>query len=235
MIPSRPLDKLSHRDLAVAAARGGDGATTVASTSTLAHAAGVEVFATGGIGGVHRGAGQTFDVSADLDVLASVPVLVVCAGVKSILDIAATLEVLETRSVPVIGYGTTRFPAFYLVDSGLTLTWSADTPAALAAIAAAHWGGIAPTSGVVVANPIPVADELDRALHDRVLAEGLAHLASTGVRGKDVTPALLAYFHEHTAGASLDANEALVLANAALAAQIAVELAALRDADGATA
>lgn len=217
------LDKLSHRDLAVAVARGGDGATTVASTSTLAHAAGVRVFATGGIGGVHRGAAQTYDVSADLDVLAQTPIVVVCAGVKSILDIAATLEVLESRSVPVLGYRTSRFPAFYRRDSGHELTWRVETPAEAAAIALAHWGA-APTSAVVVANPIPADAELAQDVHDAVLAAGLARLARDGVRGKDVTPVLLAYFHEHTGGRSLLANEALVLANAAVAAQVAVAI-----------
>ena len=226
--PGRPLDKLSHRDLAVALARGGDGATTVASTSTLAHAAGVRVFATGGIGGVHRGAAHSYDVSADLDVLARTPIVVVCAGVKSILDIEATLEVLETRSVPVLGYRTARFPAFYLRDSGHALTWWVQAPAEAAAIAEAHWGEVGSTSAVVVVNPIPADAELDRTLHDRVLEEALDRLARDGVHGKDVTPALLAYFHEHTDGQSLRANEALVLANAAVAAEIAVALAAGR-------
>ena len=223
--PARQVDKLSHRDLAVAAARGGDGATTVASTSTLAHAAGVRVFATGGIGGVHRGAAETYDVSADLDVLAQTPIVVVCAGVKSILDVTATLEVLESRSIPVLGYQTSRFPAFYRRDSGHDLTWRVETGAEVAAIVEMHWGGVGPSSAVVVANPVPAEAELDQAVHDAVLEAGLARVAADGIRGKDVTPALLAYFHEHTDGRSLRANEALVLANAAVAAQVAVALA----------
>jgi len=223
--PMAQLDKLSHRDLAVALARGGDGATTVASTSTLARAAGVRVFATGGIGGVHRGNALSYDVSADLDVLAQIPIVVVCSGVKSILDIAATLELLETRSVPVLGYRTSRFPAFYRRDSGHELTWWVETAAEAAAIATARWGGVAPTSAVLVANPVPIGAELDQALHDSVLEEALDRVARDGVHGKDVTPALLAYFHDHTGGQSLRANEALVLSNAAVAAEIAVALA----------
>lgn len=226
--PSHQLDKLSHRDLAIAMSRRGSGATTVASTSTVACAAGVRVFATGGIGGVHRGATQSYDVSADLIVLAQTPIVVVCAGVKSILDVRATLEVLETQSVPVLGFQTSRFPAFYLRDSDHELTWQVQTAADAAAVARAHWDGPGPTSAVVVANPIPAAAELPRALHDSVLDAALRQVDVDGVRGKDVTPALLAYFHEHTDGQSLHANEALVLANAALAADIAAALSAVR-------
>ncbi|RKT53418.1 pseudouridine-5'-phosphate glycosidase [Saccharothrix australiensis] len=220
--PANDLVKLSRRDLGAAFALGRDGATTVAATAALAHAAGIDVFATGGLGGVHRGARETWDVSADLDVLASTPVLVVCSGVKSILDIGATLELLETRSVPVLGYGTDEFPAFYRRESGHRVPWRVDTPAEAAAVVAAHRASVPGASGVLLANPIPSGSEMAAELHDRLLAEGLE--LTRDVHGKDVTPALLEHFHGASGGASLDANEALVLANAALAAQVAVEL-----------
>ena len=220
--PTAGLVKLSRRDIAPAVALGRSGATTVAATATLAAAAGIGVFATGGLGGVHRGARDTWDVSADLDVLAGTPVLVVCSGVKSVLDIGATLELLETRSVPVLGYRTDRFPAFYLRDSGFDVPWRVDDPATAAAVFAAHG------NGMLLANPIPDDHEMDRELHDRLLAEGLAKLAAEGVRGKDVTPVLLEHFHTASAGASLDANEELVVANAALAADVAVALVTCR-------
>jgi pseudouridine-5'-phosphate glycosidase len=219
---TEPAVKLSARDLGPAVAAGVLGATTVASTSVVAALAGIAVFATGGLGGVHRGAHETWDESADLGVLARTPVLVVCSGVKSILDAEATLERLETLSVPVLGYRGDTLPAFYLRDSGLPVSWRVDDPAAAAAAFAAHRrlaGG-----GAVLANPVPVEDELDRALHDRVLAEGLAQVAERGVHGKDVTPALLEHFHDATAGASLRTNIALVLSNARLAAEVAAEL-----------
>ncbi|MEU5692769.1 pseudouridine-5'-phosphate glycosidase [Actinosynnema sp. NPDC020468] len=221
--PAGDLVKLSRRDLGAAYALGRDGATTVAGTATIAHQAGIGVFATGGLGGVHRGARDTWDVSADLDVLASTPVLVVCSGVKSILDVAATLELLETRSIPVLGYRADRFPAFYRRESPYDVPWRVEDAEEAAAVVRAHRtvpGG----SGVLLANPIAPADEMSRELHDRLLAEGLDLLVREGVRGKDVTPALLEHFHRASGGASLDANEALVLANAALAAEVAVAL-----------
>ena len=221
------IAKLSVRDLGVAVALGFSGATTVASTSALAHRAGIGVFATGGLGGVHRGASTTFDVSADLGTLARTPVLVVCAGVKSILDVPATLEYLETLSVPVIGYRTTAFPGFYLSDSGFALAWRVEEPAQAAAVVAARSALGTDAAGVVLANPLPVERQLDPAVHDRVLTEGLALLDSEGVTGKDVTPRLLAYFHEATGGDSLRANIELVLANASLAGQVAVALSQL--------
>jgi pseudouridine-5'-phosphate glycosidase len=220
--PASTLVKLSRRDLAPAAALKRSGATTVASTAALAASAGIRVFATGGLGGVHRGARDTWDVSADLGVLVGTPILVVCSGVKSVLDIGATLELLETNSVPVLGYRTDRFPAFYLRESDYDVPWRVTDPAEAAAVFAAHQR-LAP-GGVVLANPIPVEHELDRALHDRLLAGGLALLAERGVRGKDVTPVLLEHFHTASGGASLDANEELVVANAALAADVAVAL-----------
>lgn len=221
--PGAGLDKLSLRDLGPAIGLGRSGATTVAGTSALANAAGIGVFATGGLGGVHLNAATTWDVSADLGVLARVPVLVVCSGVKSVLDIAATLEVLETNSVPVLGYRTDEFPAFYLRSSGSGVPWRVDDPAEAAAVVAAH--RLHAGSGILLANPIPVASEMDRTTHDRLLAEGLELLRTRGVHGADVTPVLLEYFHNASGGASLDANEALVLSNARLAAEIAVELA----------
>lgn len=215
-----PVVKLSERDLGPAVASGVLGATTVAGTAAVAARAGIAVFATGGLGGVHRGAAQTWDVSADLGVLARTPVLVVCSGVKSILDAAATLERLETLSVPVLGYRTGTLPAFYLRDSGLPVSWRVDSAAAAARAFAAHHK-LGSGGGAVLANPVPVGDELDRALHDRVLASGLAAVADRGVAGKDVTPALLEHFHAATAGASLRTNVALMLSNARLAAEVA--------------
>jgi pseudouridine-5'-phosphate glycosidase len=223
LVCSGDLVKLSRRDLAPAYALGRDGATTVAATAALAAAAGIEVFATGGLGGVHRD--TAWDVSADLDVLATTPVLVVCSGVKSVLDIGATLEALETRSVPVLGYRTTTFPAFYRRSSAYAVPWTVTTPAAAAAVVAAH-RSVPGGSGVLLANPVPAAYEMPAELHDRLLASGLALLTERGITGKDVTPALLEHFHTESGGVSLDTNEELVVANAALAAEVAVALAA---------
>jgi pseudouridine-5'-phosphate glycosidase len=214
--------KLSVRDLAVAAGTGADGATTVAATSAVAAAAGLGVFATGGLGGVHREAAQTFDESADLTTLARTPIAVVCAGVKSILDVGATLERLETLGVGVVGYRTRRFPGFFVTDGGFDLDWSVDSPEQVAAVLAARAAHGVHTGGLVVANPLPVDEQLDRDLHDRTLAEGLARLERDGVTGKAVTPYLLSHFHTATQGASLAVNVRLVLRNADLAARIAV-------------
>ncbi|OXM62357.1 pseudouridine-5'-phosphate glycosidase [Amycolatopsis vastitatis] len=221
--PDAGLDKLSLRDLGPAVGLGRSGATTVASTSALAAAAGIGMFATGGLGGVHVGAAQSWDVSADLGVLAKVPTVVVCSGVKSVLDIPATLEVLETNSVPVLGYRTDDFPAFYLRSSGHAVGWRVDDPKQAAAVIDAHraYAG----SGVLLANPIPAESEMDKELHDRLLAEGLALVADRGVHGADVTPVLLEHFHTASGGVSIDANEALVLNNAKLATEVAVALA----------
>jgi pseudouridine-5'-phosphate glycosidase len=221
--PGADLDKLSLRDLGAAIGLGRSGATTVASTASLAAAAGIGVFATGGLGGVHLNASETWDVSADLGVLARVSTLVVCSGVKSVLDIAATLEVLETNSVPVLGYRTDHFPAFYLRSSGLPVPWRVEDPKQAAAVVAAH--RLRASSGVLLANPIPKESEMDRELHDRLLADGLELLRAKNIHGSGVTPALLEHFHTASGGVSLDANEALVLSNAKLAAEVAVELA----------
>jgi len=214
--------KLSVRDIATVAARGGVGATTVASTAHLAARAGIRVFATGGLGGVHRGARDTWDESADLTTLSRTPVLVVCAGVKSILDVGATLERLETLNVGVLGYRTNRFPGFYRADSGHRLDWRVDSPAEVAAVLRQREALGTDVYGLVLANPIAARDELDRDLHDRVLTAGLAAVEAAGMRGKDVTPFLLDFFHRETHGASLAANVALVLNNARLAAEVAV-------------
>ncbi|EOD62983.1 pseudouridine-5'-phosphate glycosidase [Amycolatopsis vancoresmycina] len=221
--PDAGLDKLSLRDLGPAVGLGRSGATTVASTSALAAAAGIGMFATGGLGGVHVGAAQSWDVSADLGVLAKVPTVVVCSGVKSVLDIPATLEVLETNSVPVLGYRTGDFPAFYLRSSGHQVGWRVDDPKQAAAVIDAHRAYA--DSGVLLANPIPEASEMDKELHDRLLAEGLALVEAQGVHGADVTPVLLEHFHTASGGVSIDANEALVLNNAKLATEVAVALA----------
>ena len=215
--------KVSLRDIAVLAARGGDGATTVASTAHLAVAAGITVFATGGLGGVHRGARDSWDESADLMTLSRTGVLVVCAGVKSILDVGATLERLESLNVAVIGYRTDQFPGFYLADSGHPVGWRVDTAAQAADVLRARRRLGTDGYGVVLANPIGPGDEMDRVLHDRVLAAGLAAAETQRVHGKDVTPFLLDFFHRETHGASLAANIALVLANARLAAEIAAD------------
>jgi pseudouridine-5'-phosphate glycosidase len=212
--------KASIRDLPVLAAKGLDGATTVAATAAVAARAGIRVFATGGLGGVHRGAAESFDESADLAALARTPIAVVCAGVKSILDTAATLERLETLSVTVLGYRTAAFPGFYLTDSGHPVPWQAGTPGEVARILRA--AGELGSGAVVVANPLPQDEQLDPALHDRVLASGLDGARRDGVTGKDVTPYLLAHFHRETAGESLAVNVRIILRNARLAAEIAV-------------
>ncbi len=217
--------KVSARDLAVVVARGGHGATTVAATSHLAALAGIQVFATGGLGGVHRGARDTWDESADLTTLATTPITVVCAGVKSILDVPATLERMETLNIPVLGYRTDRFPGFYLADSGHPVTWQVESPGEVAAILHAR-AALECDGGLVLANPVASDHELDRALHDSVLEAGLAAAEASGVRGKDVTPFLLDFFHSATQGRSLEVNVALVKSNAVLAGQVAAALVA---------
>jgi pseudouridylate synthase len=219
------LAKLGVRDLPVAAALGLSGATTVSSTALLAAAAGIGVFATGGLGGVHRQSVDTFDESADLTALSRTSLVVVCAGVKSILDVPATLERLESLSVTVVGYRTTVFPGFYVADSGSTLDWSvADAEEAARVFAARR--GLAP-GAVVVANPLREDEQLDPALHDRVIAGALAAAEEAGVRGKEVTPFVLDHLHRASEGATLAVNVRLVLRNAELAGQIAAALAGL--------
>jgi pseudouridine-5'-phosphate glycosidase len=217
------LAKLGMRDLPVAAALGLSGATTVSSTALLAAGAGIGVFATGGLGGVHRQAVDTFDESADLTALSRTSLVVVCAGVKSILDVPATLERLESLSVTVVGYRTTTFPGFYVADSGSTLEWSVSDAAEAARVFAAR-RHLAP-GAVVVANPLPLDEQLDPDLHDRVIAGALAAAEEAGVRGKGVTPFVLDHLHRASEGATLSVNVRLVLRNAELAGQIAAALA----------
>ncbi|HUY61796.1 MAG TPA: pseudouridine-5'-phosphate glycosidase [Candidatus Dormibacteraeota bacterium] len=220
------VTKLSDRDLAVAMARGVDGSATVAATLVLAAAVGIEVLATGGLGGVHRGARESWDVSADLLALRREPVLVVAAGVKSVLDVPATLEQLETLGVPVIGYRTHRFPGFLLTDSGCELTWSVGDAAEAAAVVRAGRRLHPSPSGVLLANPVDPAHQLDPAWHDRLLAAALAEMEAQGIRGKAVTPFLLGHMEAATGGESVRVNRHLVLANARLAAAVAAALAA---------
>ncbi len=215
--------KVSRRDIPVIVSRKGDGATTVAATMILAAMAGIQVFATGGIGGVHRGAEVTMDISADLEELAQTPVTVVCAGAKSILDLGLTLEYLETKGVPVIGFGTDELPAFYTRKSGFKLNCRMDTPKEMAnAIAAAHSLGY--KGGMLVVNPIPEAYSMDKAYIDSVIKDALSACAAQGVKGKDITPFLLARIAEETKGSSLNANIQLVYNNVQLAAKIASEV-----------
>lgn len=216
--------KASVRDLPIARAKGLDAGTTVAATAWLAHRAGIRVMSTGGLGGVHRGAAESFDESADLPVLAETPITLVSAGVKSILDIGATLERLETLGVPVVGYRTTRFPAFTVADSGFALDYRVDSPAEAAALARAR-DEFGQRAAVLVANPIAADRQLDPALHDRVLGEALAAAEAAGVTGHDTTPFLLDRFQRATGGESLEVNLELYRANVALGAEIARELA----------
>jgi pseudouridylate synthase len=213
--------KAGVRDLAPVMARGSSAATTVASTSHLAARAGIRVFATGGLGGVHREARESWDESSDLTTLAATGVTIVCAGVKSILDVGATLERLETLGVCVLGYRTDRFPGFYLADSGFPVPWRVDTAEEVAAVMRAQASVGLQQRAIVVANPLPEGEQVDPALHDRVLADALAAAAAQGVRGGATTPFLLARFHRDTGGATLEANVALVRRNAELAARIA--------------
>ena len=215
--------KVSRRDLPIVVARSGDGATTVAATMWIAARAGIEVFATGGIGGVHRG--QPFDVSADLPELARTPVAVVCAGAKSILDLPLTLEWLETWGVPVIGYGTDEFPAFYTRSSGLPVDVRADNPQAVAEIIRAK-RDLGLSSGVLIVAPVPAEAELPADVMEAAIAQALVAAETQGIRGKALTPFLLAHIAAVTGGNSLRANVALLENNAAIAARIAGVMAA---------
>jgi pseudouridine-5'-phosphate glycosidase len=214
--------KASRRDLAAAVARGRTAATTVAATMYLAHRAGIRVFATGGIGGAHRGETHAWDISADLVELSRTPVAVVCAGAKSILDIPRTLEILETLGVPVVGYGTDVFPAFYLPSSGEPMSARVDTPAEAVALLSAHWG--LNGAGVVLAQPVPAEAALHAGEFQAELAQAEQAAVREGVRGAGLTPFLLARLAELTAGRSLRANQALIVNNARLAARVAAAL-----------
>ncbi len=216
-----PVPKLSRRDLPVALACGGDGATTVAATMICAALAGIRVFATGGIGGVHRGAERSFDISPDLEELARTGVAVVCAGAKSILDLPKTLEYLETRGVPVLGLGTAAFPAFFVRDSGLPVSHVCADVEAVVRVLRMRWL-LEPTGGVVVANPIPEADALSAAEVDAALGPVLAEGVAQNLTGPAVTPFLLSRLAERSEGRMVAANLSLVKSNAAVAATIAV-------------
>jgi pseudouridylate synthase len=219
--------KVSTRDLPFVVARKLTGATTVASTMRIAAMAGIAVFATGGMGGVHRGAERSFDVSADLIEFAESNVAVVTAGAKAILDLALTLEVLETHGVPVVGFATDEFPAFYSRASGHRLSLRCDTAADVAALMNAKWN-MGLKGGIVVANPIPSRAEIPAGEIEPHVAVALKEAEKQGVKGKDVTPFLLKRITEITAGRSLQANIALVLNNAEVAAEIAVSYNALK-------
>lgn len=215
--------KCSRADLAFAVATGRAGSTTVAATMMAAEAAGIAVFATGGTGGVHRGAEVSFDISADLDELARTPVCVVAAGAKALLDLPKTLEVLETRGVPVVGYRTDVFPAFWSRESGLPVPYRLDDAPAVARLIATR-RLMAGHGGVLVANPVPVEAEIAAAEMEGYISAALKEAEKRGIRAKDVTPFVLSLIHDLTNGASLATNIALVRNNARLAAAVAVAL-----------
>ena len=226
MCKGENVAKVSRRDLPILLATGGTGATTVASTMILASLAGIPVFATGGIGGVHRGATTTMDISADLQELAHTPVAVVCAGAKMILDIGLTLEYLETMGVPVLGYNTDQFPAFYCRKSGFGVDYTAKSAAEIAKIARTKWDlGLA--GGMLIGNPVPEEYALDFDEMSAVIDKALAAAEKDHVHGKNITPYLLAHIVEYTGGKSLATNIQLAYNNARLAAKVAVELAKL--------
>lgn len=215
--------KASRRDLPVLAARGEDGATTVAATMIIAALAGIPVFATGGVGGVHRGAEVTMDISADLEELAVTPVIVVCAGAKSILDLGLTLEYLETKGVSVLGYQTEELPAFFTRKSGYKVDYSVSSPGELARIFKAK-EDLKLRGGLLVTNPIPEEYDMDSDYISKSIDEACAEAEKLGIRGKEITPYLLDKIQKITGGKSLEANIHLVHNNAKLGAQIACEL-----------
>lgn len=226
---AKDVVKTSRRDFPFVISRKQNGATTVAGTMIAAELAGIKVFATGGIGGVHREAAHTMDVSADLEELAKTDVCVVCAGAKSILDIGLTLEYLETRGVPVVGYGTNEMPAFYTDKSGHKTDYRADTPEEVAKALKVKWD-LGLHGGMVVANPIPAKYAMDEETINGAIARALINAQAKGIRGKDVTPFLLAKIKDLTGGDSLEANIELVYNNAVLAARVAEALAKLETA-----
>lgn len=222
---SSDVRKASRRDLALVLSRGENASTTVAATMILSALAGMEIFATGGIGGVHRGAAETFDISADLKELSHTPVTVICAGAKAILDIGLTLEYLETFGVPIIGYKTDSFPAFYTHKSGYSLEYRADTPEEIARFLNIK-KHVTPEGGVLIANPVPEEYSLDPEFVERTVTAALEEARAKGITGKAVTPFLLSRMEAHTGGESLKTNIALIKNNAALAARIAAAAAA---------
>jgi len=213
--------KVGPRDFATVIAKKANGGTTVAGTMLACKHANIKVFATGGIGGVHRDA--PFDISADLQALATIPMILVCAGAKAILDLPATLEYLETMSVPVVGYGTDEFPAFYSRESGLAVSVRLDSPEEIVAFAKAHWdAGL--QSAVLVANPIPESEAVSKSEMEPYILQAVQEAHVQGIHGKSVTPFLLSRISELTGGKSMQANLALLLNNARLAAKIASAL-----------
>ena len=218
--------KVSRRDMPIVVANKLTGATTVATTMIIAALAGIRVFATGGIGGVHRGGEDSMDVSADLQELAHTPVAVVCAGAKMILDIGRTLEYLETMGVPVLGMDTDDFPAFYCRKSGFGVDYNAKTPADVARIAKVKWD-LGLEGGMLIGNPVPQEYAMDFDKMSAVIDEAMAAADAAGVKGKNITPFLLAYIVKLTGGDSLKTNMQLAFNNARCAAKIAVELANL--------
>jgi pseudouridylate synthase len=221
---TKDVIKASRRDLPVVLANRYTASTTVAATMIAARLAGISVFVTGGIGGVHRGAERTMDISADLQELAKTDVIVVCAGTKAILDIGLTLEVLETLGVPVLGYQTEQFPAFYTRDSGHKANFRVDTPQQVASIARIKWD-LGLTGGLLVGNPIPMGAELDPERINQAIHQALQTAEAQKITGKEVTPFLLAELERLTAGESLQANVRLVEYNALVGAQVATALA----------
>lgn len=213
--------KVSHRDFAAAIVKKTNGGTTVAGTMFAANMAGIKVFATGGIGGVHKE--SAFDISTDLHALASIPMIVVCAGAKAILDLRATLEYLETMGVPVVGYKTDEFPAFYSRESGLNVSVRLDSPKEIAEFAETHWN-LGMRSAILVTNPVPEAESISKSEMEPIIAKASAEAIKQGIHGQKLTPFLLGHISELTEGKSLRTNLALLLNNARLAAQIAGEL-----------
>jgi len=217
------IAKVSLRDLPVVRALGKHGGTTVAATAFLAHHAGVRVFSTGGLGGVHHGAAETFDESADMTTLAQIPILVISAGVKSILDIPATLERFETLNIPVIGYGTTHYPGFYVTDSGFTIGYSVDTPDEIAAIVNARDDLGLPQS-VLLANPVAADKQLPPEQLDDILTRAWAEAEKQGITGNASTPFLLDFIQRDTKGVSLDVNVEVYRGNVTLGGLVATAL-----------
>jgi pseudouridine-5'-phosphate glycosidase len=210
--------KVSHRDFATAIVKKMDGGTTVAGTMYAANMAGIQVFATGGIGGIHKE--SSFDISTDLRALANTPMIVVCAGAKAILDLPATLEYLETMGVPVVGYQTDEFPAFYSRESGLTVSARLDSPKEIGDFARAHWN-LGMKSAVLVTNPVPESESISKSEMEPIIARASEEAIRHGIHGQKLTPFLLSRISELTNGKSMKSNLALLLNNAALAAEIA--------------
>ena len=220
-LPTGGRAKVSHRDFATAMVKKMDGGTTVAGTMFASQLAGIKVFATGGIGGVHKE--SSFDISTDLHALAEIPMIVVCAGAKAILDLPATLEYLETMGVPVVGFQTDEFPAFYSRESGLTVSVRLDSAKEIAEFAKAHWN-LGMRSAVLVTNPVPEAESISKSEMDPIIAKASAEAIKKGIHGQKLTPFLLGRISELTNGKSLQTNLALLLNNARLAAQIVGEM-----------